>query len=120
MRRDPARPGEDTADDRGRSHDRRASPSGTSRSARARGREGRPRGRALLIELGFPVNAINRTAPLHEAAMRGNLEIIRLLLAQGADPNLRDRAYGATPTGWAEHHGQRDAQQLLAALEHSP
>lgn len=52
--------------------------------------------------------------------MRGNLEIIRLLLAQGADPNLRDRAYGATPTGWAEHHGQRDAQQLLAALEHSP
>ncbi|HWF49315.1 MAG TPA: ankyrin repeat domain-containing protein, partial [Solirubrobacteraceae bacterium] len=26
----------------------------------------------LLIDLGFDVNAINRTAPLHEAAMRGN------------------------------------------------
>ena len=28
---------------------------------------------ALLIELGFDVNARSRTAPLHEAAMRGNL-----------------------------------------------
>ena len=35
---------------------------------------------ALLIDLGFDVNAMIRTAPLHEAAMRGNLEVIRLLL----------------------------------------
>ena len=28
---------------------------------------------ALLIELGFDVNARSRTAPLHEAAMRGNV-----------------------------------------------
>ena len=45
---------------------------------------------ALLIELGFDVNARSRTAPLHEAAMRGNLPVIRLLLDHGADPNLRD------------------------------
>jgi Ankyrin repeats (3 copies) len=72
---------------------------------------------ALLIELGFDVNARSRTAPLHEAAMRGNLPVIRLLLDHGADPNVRDRAYHATPAGWAEHHGQREAQQLLEALE---
>ena len=42
---------------------------------------------ALLIELGFDVNARSRTAPLHEAAMRGNLPVIRLLLEHGADPN---------------------------------
>lgn len=72
---------------------------------------------ALLIELGFDVNAINRTAPLHEAAMRGNLEVIRLLLEHGADPNVRDVGYKATPAGWAEHHGQGEAQQYLAALE---
>jgi len=71
----------------------------------------------LLIELGFDVNARPRTAPLHEAAMRGNLEIIRLLLDHGADPNLHDTAYDATAAGWAEHHGQREAQQLLEALE---
>jgi ankyrin repeat protein len=72
---------------------------------------------ALLIELGFDVNARSRTAPLHEAAMRGNLPVIRLLLDHGADPNIHDTGYDATPAGWAEHHGQHEAQQLLEALE---
>jgi ankyrin repeat protein len=72
---------------------------------------------AVLIELGFDVNARSRTAPLHEAAMRGNLPVIRLLLDHGADPAIRDSGYDATPAGWAEHHGQREAQQLLEALE---
>jgi hypothetical protein len=72
---------------------------------------------ALLIELGFDVNARSRTAPLHEAAMRGNLPVTRLLLDHGADPNIHDSGYDATPAGWAEHHGQHEAQQLLEALE---
>jgi ankyrin repeat protein/ketosteroid isomerase-like protein len=72
---------------------------------------------ALLIELGFDVNARSRTAPLHEAAMRGNLPVIQLLLDYGADPSIRDSGYDATPAGWAEHHGQHQAQQLLEALE---
>jgi ankyrin repeat protein/ketosteroid isomerase-like protein len=73
---------------------------------------------ALLIELGFDVNARSRTAPLHEAAMRGNLPVIKLLLDHGADPNIHDTGYQATPAGWAEHHGQHEAQQLLEAVEH--
>jgi ankyrin repeat protein len=72
---------------------------------------------ALLITLGFDVNARPRTAPLHEAAMRGNLRVIRLLLDHGADPSLQDTGYHATPAGWAEHHGQREAQELLKGLE---
>jgi hypothetical protein len=71
----------------------------------------------LLIELGFDVDARERTAALHEAAMRGNLAIIKLLLDRGANPNLRDTGYDATPAGWAEHHGQTEAQLLLAAHE---
>jgi ankyrin repeat protein/ketosteroid isomerase-like protein len=71
----------------------------------------------LLIELGFDVNARSRTAPLHEAAMRGSLPVIKLLLDHGADPNMHDTGYDATPAGWAEHHGQPEAQQLLEALE---
>jgi ketosteroid isomerase-like protein len=71
----------------------------------------------LLIELGFDVNARSRTTPLHEAAMRGNLPVIKLLLDHGADPSIHDSGYDATPAGWAEHHGQREAQQLLEALE---
>jgi ankyrin repeat protein len=75
---------------------------------------------ALLIDLGFDVNAINRTAPLHEAAMRGNLKIIKLLLAHGADPNIHDHSFDATPAGWADHHHQTEAQRYLAALEPRP
>jgi hypothetical protein len=48
--------------------------------------------------------------------MRGNA-IIELLLGHGANPNLRDSGYGATPAGWAEHHGQTTAQLRLAAQE---
>ena len=72
---------------------------------------------AVLIELGFDVNARPRTAPLHEAAMRGDIPVIRLLLDHGADANVHDTGYDATPAGWAEHHGQREAQRLLEALE---
>ncbi len=72
---------------------------------------------AVLIELGFDTNARHRTAPLHEAAMRGDMPMIRLLLDHGADPNMHDTGYDATPAGWAEHHGQHEAQQLLGALE---
>ncbi|MBV9804752.1 MAG: ankyrin repeat domain-containing protein [Solirubrobacterales bacterium] len=72
---------------------------------------------ALLIELGFDVNALERTSPLHEAAMRGNLEMIHLLLDHRADPELRDTGYDATPAGWAEHFRQREAKELLHARE---
>jgi ankyrin repeat protein len=70
---------------------------------------------SLLIELGFDVNARHRTAPLHQAAMRGDIPMIELLLAHGADPDLRDTGYRATPAGWAEHHGHPEAQRLLEA-----
>jgi ketosteroid isomerase-like protein len=74
---------------------------------------------AVLIELGFDVNARSRTTPLHEAAMRGNIAVIQLLLEHGADPNIHDTGYDATPAGWAEHHNQPEAQRLLEALEHA-
>jgi ankyrin repeat protein len=82
----------------------------------------RPEAVAVLIEVGFDVNAIDRTAPLHvtalhEAAMRGNIEIIQLLVAHGADPTARDSGYDATPAGWAEHFAMTEAHAYLAALE---
>ncbi|MDE3131078.1 MAG: ankyrin repeat domain-containing protein [Acidobacteriota bacterium] len=71
----------------------------------------------LLVGLGFDVNARARTTPLHEAAMHGNVEMIRLLLHHGADAGVRDTGYHATPAGWAEHFEHPDAQLLLAASE---
>ena len=52
--------------------------------------------------------------PLHLAAQGGHLDAIRLLLEAGADPTLRDSLYSATPENWAEHGGQKAAQELLA------
>ncbi len=77
---------------------------------------------ALLIELGFDVNAIDRTTPLHvtalhEAARRGDMAVIGLLVEHGADPDIRDSGYDATPGGWAEHFGMREAEAYLRARE---
>jgi ankyrin repeat protein len=78
----------------------------------------------LLIEFGFDVNALGRgdipaEAPwrtaLHEAALAGDVEMARLLLDLGADPNVRS-ASGATPLAAARRHGQQAAAELLAPL----
>lgn len=39
--------------------------------------------------------------PLHYAALNGHRPVVQLLVQQGADPNSRDRQFGATPAGWA-------------------
>ncbi len=83
---------------------------------------GRPEAVALLIELGFDVNAIDRTTPLHvsalhEAARRGDMEVIRLLVKHGGDVHARDSGYDATPGGWAEHFAKTEAHEYLRALE---
>jgi ankyrin repeat protein len=77
---------------------------------------------ALLIELGFDVNAIDHTTPLHvtalhEAARLGNLAVIRLLVQHGADHTIRDSGYDATPAGWAEHFSKSEAHAYLSGLE---
>lgn len=46
--------------------------------------------------------AQSRQTALHSAAWNGDLEMVRLLLAAGADPAARDGQYDATPLGWAE------------------
>ncbi|MGP0050640.1 MAG: hypothetical protein ACLPZR_17560 [Solirubrobacteraceae bacterium] len=43
-----------------------------------------------------------RGTPLHEAATRGKLAIIKLLLDHGANPNRRDAGDDATPAGGPE------------------
>ncbi|MCW6006446.1 hypothetical protein K1W54_17960, partial [Micromonospora sp. CPCC 205371] len=77
---------------------------------------------ALLVELGFDVNAYGRgDAPveeawetaLHQSAANGNVELTRRLLDLGADPDLRDRRFDATPLDWARHLHQPWTAALL-------
>lgn len=89
---------------------------------------GRPAAVALLLDLGVDVNALGRAdvpgeqpwqTALHTAAGDGNLDLLRLLLAAGADPNLRDNRFNGTAHGWAVYHGQDAAAQLLSPLTRS-
>ena len=78
---------------------------------------------SLLAEHRFDVNALGRTdvpmeqaweTALHEAAGRGDLEMARLLLGLGADPNIEDFRFKAPPLGWAQHF---DQPAMIAFLE---
>lgn len=71
-----------------------------------------------LLAHGIDVNAkrpmwgLNHTA-LHMTIESGAIEITRLLLDAGADPNIPDDRYRATALGWAEFFGRDDMAELL-------
>ena len=78
-----------------------------------------------LATLGFDVNARARTdvpleqaweTALHEAAGRDDVELARLLLDLGADPNIEDARFGSTPLGWARHFDHEAMIRLLEPL----
>jgi ankyrin repeat protein len=86
---------------------------------------GKPGAVELLAALGFDVNAMGRSdAPadnpretaLHVAAMEGNADLARSLLALGAGPGIRDARFDSTPLGWARHFGQQDLVDLLEPI----
>lgn len=67
------------------------------------------------LDAGVPVDTpfrYDRTA-LSFAADRGNLEIVRLLVERGADPNKKDTFYGATPVSWAIDKGHASIVRLF-------
>ncbi len=53
---------------------------------------------------------------LHAAAARGDVELARVLLDLGADPDVHDVRFDATPLGWARHEGQDAVADLLEGV----
>jgi hypothetical protein len=79
----------------------------------------------LLAELGFDVNALGRTdipmeqaweTALHEAAAQGDVQMARLLIDLGADPDIKDTRFDSTPLGWARHFAQQATMEFLQPL----
>jgi len=52
-------------------------------------------------------------SPLHVAAWHGQLEVARVLLDHGADPQAQDRQYESTPFIWAKWHHQTEVAAFL-------
>ena len=50
---------------------------------------------------------------LHEAAKRGHVNVVRLLLDHGADPNAREAGDNTYPLHWAAARGQVEAVRAL-------
>jgi ankyrin repeat protein len=83
---------------------------------------GRHRSLATLIELGVDVNAYSpdgfhpHATALHHAVDSGSLEAVDVLVRAGASLTTKDRTYGGTALGWAEHLGRTEiAAYLLRA-----
>jgi ankyrin repeat protein len=85
----------------------------------------RPEGVRLMADLGFEMTCTTKhknvgmyraVTPLHNAAGVGNLEMVKLLVELGADPNARDVSYSATPLGWAAHGEHQEVVDYLRPL----
>jgi hypothetical protein len=62
-----------------------------------------------------PVGGHSHATPLHQAALRGDLEKARLLLERGASLDVKDILWHGTPADWARHEGKTEIETYLRA-----
>ena len=60
------------------------------------------------------------STPLHQAALAGQMAVVRLLVERGARLDLRDTVYHGTPLGWAEYGGRTEIAAFLRQSEAAP
>ncbi|MFB4283218.1 ankyrin repeat domain-containing protein [Nonomuraea sp. MTCD27] len=70
----------------------------------------------LLAGLGFDVNHLHRSTPLHAAAWNDDVETARTLIELGADPTIKDAEHDATPLGWADYGGRHRVAAYLRSV----
>ena len=76
------------------------------------------RGVKWLLDHGADPNALwshwgAYVTPLHLAVWQGHTEVVRLLLAAGADTTIRDSEHDSDALGWAEYAGRVEIVKLL-------
>jgi hypothetical protein len=77
----------------------------------------------LLLDAGEDPNRYNpiglhaHSTPLHQAAAHGHDQVVRLLVERGAQLDMKDTLWQATPAGWAHHEGKQAIEAYLQAQE---
>jgi hypothetical protein len=73
----------------------------------------------LLLDAGEDPSRYNpdgthaHSTPLHQAALAGHGETVRLLVERGAKLDIQDKIYHSTPLGWAEYGGRQEIAAYL-------
>ncbi|MBV9267587.1 MAG: ankyrin repeat domain-containing protein [Acidobacteriaceae bacterium] len=57
------------------------------------------------------------STPLHQAAVAGHEETVRLLVERGARLDLKDTIWQGTPEGWAMHGGKTQLAEYLRGIK---
>ncbi len=72
-----------------------------------------------LLDAGEDPNRYNppgghaHATPLHQAALRGYEEVVRLLVERGARVDLKDTMFGRVAAEWAEYAGKAEVAKYL-------
>jgi len=75
----------------------------------------------LLLDMGEDPNRFNpqgahsHSTPMHQAALAGHGETVRLLAEHGAKLDIKDILWEGTPADWAEHGGHPEIAAYLRA-----
>jgi ankyrin repeat protein len=73
----------------------------------------------MLLEAGEdpnrynPVGAHSHSTPLHQAALAGHMDVVKVLVERGAELDARDILWHGTPADWAAHAKQTEIEQYL-------
>jgi ankyrin repeat protein len=64
-----------------------------------------------------PVGFHSHSTPLHQAALAGHEEVVRLLVERGANVDLKDTLWQGTPADWARHEGRAAIEAFLRSRQ---
>jgi hypothetical protein len=77
----------------------------------------------LLLDAGEDPNRYNplgnhaHSTPLHQAALNGYDDVVRLLVERGARANIKDLLWQGTAADWAKHEGRTELEAYLRRAE---